>query len=120
MEKWRERLIEAIQNDGRSLRAISLDAGLGPNYVNQLIAPNSRGPTAEKLIKLLNTLRVSPTYIITGSPMTADFEELLRLASQMKPETRQKLIDYLRSEADTEPALRPPSADEAADGTTDG
>lgn len=120
MEKWRERLIEAIHNDGRSLRAISLDAGLGPNYVNQLIAPTSRGPTAEKLIKLLNTLRVSPTYIITGSPMTADFEELLRLASQMKPETRQKLIDYLRSEVGSGPAPGPPNDDEPASGTIDG
>lgn len=98
MENWRRRLIEAIHNDGRSYRALSLDAGLGPNYVNQLLAPDSRGPTASALIKLLNVLKVSPTFIITGSPMTPEMEELLDLAARMSPESRDKLIDFLRSE----------------------
>lgn len=110
MQNWRKRLIEAIEKDERSYRALSLDAGLGPNYVNQLLAPNSRGPTASALIKLLNALKVSPTYIITGSPLSPEMEELLDLAARMSPDSREKLIDFLRSEqgpaqdADPQPA----------------
>lgn len=111
MEKWRDRLIEAINKDGRSHRSLSLEAGLGPNYVNQLLAPNSRGPTASALIKLLAALKVSPTYIISGSAITPEHEELLYLVSRMSPASRSKLVDFLRSDTTPAPSAEPTSDD---------
>jgi len=120
MRNWRNRLIEAIKNDERSYRALSLEAGLGPNYVNQLLAPNSRGPTAAALIKLLNALKVSPTYIITGAPLSPETEELLDLVGRMTPESREKLIAFLRSEQVPSRDTKPPPASVRATQTTNG
>lgn len=114
MENWRDRLIEAINKDGRSYRALSLEAGLGPNYVNQLLAPNSRGPTASALIKLLAVLKVSPTYIISGSPLTPEHEELLYLATRLSPQGRSNLIEFLRSQINAGPSPAPPADEQPA------
>lgn len=34
MEAWFDRLVRAVEADGRSLRALSLAIGAGPNYVH--------------------------------------------------------------------------------------
>lgn len=41
---WRERLLAAIDEDGRSDRAISLAAGLGPNFISQMRGTKSAAP----------------------------------------------------------------------------
>lgn len=106
--KWRERLVEAIAADGRPHRAISLAAGLGANYVSQLVT-EGRGPTAASLIKLLNTLKVSPTYIITGVEVTPEHDEFLSVLMSLSAERRAKLLDFLRAEtADAAPHQAPP------------
>lgn len=109
-EKWRERLVQAIESDGRSFRAISLAAGLGPNYVNQLVQ-EGRGPTASALIKLLAALNVSPTHIITGAEMTPDHDEFLAILMALSPERRAKLLDFLRAETTAAAPQQAPHGD---------
>lgn len=41
---WRDRLLKAIDEDGRSDRAISLSAGLGPNFVSQMRGTKASAP----------------------------------------------------------------------------
>lgn len=41
---WRERLLKAIDEDGRSDRAISLAAGLGPNFISQMRGTKTAAP----------------------------------------------------------------------------
>lgn len=41
---WRERLLAAIDEDGRSDRAISLAAGLGPNFISQMRGTKAAAP----------------------------------------------------------------------------
>jgi len=66
-DEWFERLKAAIANDGRSLRDISLAAGLGPNYVQQMIKRDQppKIATRDKLLEILEPsvaaqLRVEP------------------------------------------------------------
>ncbi len=99
-ELWRERLIEVIEADPRSLRAISLEAGLGPNYVTQMINEN-KGPTAAALVKLAETLHVSVTFIFTGAEMTQADEDLLKLAAKMDEVEKTHLLGLLRSRKPT-------------------
>jgi len=63
------RLIEAIECDERTPRAISLAAGLDPNYLGQMIERGT-APSTPALVSLCDTLRVSLTHIFTGSAVT--------------------------------------------------
>jgi hypothetical protein len=58
MDDWVNRLLLAAEKDGRSDRAISLAAGLGPNFLNELRNLN-KAPTVPKVVALANELNVS-------------------------------------------------------------
>ena len=78
-ENWLERLREVIDADQRSLRQISMDAGLGPNYVQQMLH-NGKAPTIDKLQAILDTLGTARTfYIITGVHVSQRDVEFLQL-----------------------------------------
>jgi transcriptional regulator with XRE-family HTH domain len=63
---WRTRLIEMIDADGRSKRALSQATGFGENYVQQLLKDNKE-PSFTKLAKLLSELGPRATnYVISG------------------------------------------------------
>lgn len=44
IDDWRARLLKAIDEDGRSDRAISLAAKLGPNFISQMRGTKSAAP----------------------------------------------------------------------------
>src|SRR3990167_10230131 len=68
---WHSRLLEALQRDGRDMKAISKASGLGPNYVQQLVRYRKK-PRIDSFVKLLEALgRTDALYIITGN---ADLE----------------------------------------------
>lgn len=94
-KSWRVRLIDAIKRDQRSARQISLEAGLGPNFVGDLTR-EGKDPSAENLVKLTATLGVSLTYIFTGADMTPEAEEMLQLAAGLPKEKQELVLDLLR------------------------
>lgn len=85
---WKERLQVAIERDSRSKREISTAAGLGYNYISQVLA-DSKTPTVDNFVKLCRVLGVSPLYILTGAEMTPDLEAMIEAWSQL-PLRRQK------------------------------
>lgn len=96
MPNWRDRLIEAVDADPRSDRAISLSAGLGPNFVNEL-RNTDKEPSVKKILKLAGELRVSLAHLFLGSEITPEDEEffdLLRNASQAE---RDGILAVLRA-----------------------
>jgi transcriptional regulator with XRE-family HTH domain len=92
---WRSRFIKAVEADGRTARAISKAAGLGPNYLTQML---SRGtaPSTPALVALCDVLGVSLTYIFTGAEMSPEEEELLRLSAELTDEQKKLLIELAR------------------------
>jgi len=77
--QWRERLKEVIEADGRSLRAISMAAGYGENYVQQMLK-NKKQPSFPRLAKVLSVLGASATlYVTSGLRLTPEAEQFLRL-----------------------------------------
>lgn len=78
MPDWRDRLLEAVDRDGRSDRAISHAAKLGPNFVNEL-RNTDKEPGIKKVLKLAAELKLSTTYLFLGSELTPEDEELIRL-----------------------------------------
>lgn len=93
--QWRKRLTDAIERDGRTPRAISIAADLGPNFITQMV---SRGtaPSTPALVSLCAALGVSLTYIFTGAEMTPGEEELLTLAADLEDDSKDLLIDLAR------------------------
>lgn len=98
-DEWRERLREVIEADGRSLRAISKAAGVGDNYVQQMLK-DEKDPTFPRLAKVLNALGTGATlYVISGLRLTPEVETFLRLALSMGNHDKERIratIDSLR------------------------
>lgn len=95
--KWFERLVDAINADGRDLKTLSLKARCGPNYVQQMIREGKR-PGVDRFVRLLSVLgREKALYIIMGQHMTPEGEEILRLSSQLAPEVQKGALQFLRT-----------------------
>lgn len=63
---WRERLKERVEADERSMRAISVAAGHGPNFIQQLLK-DGKEPGFQKLVDLLSVLGPdAAVYVTTG------------------------------------------------------
>jgi transcriptional regulator with XRE-family HTH domain len=95
MEAWQERLEEAVRKDGRKPRSISIAAGLGPNYLSEIF---SRGkvPSVDNLLKLCSELHVSATFVLTGSEVSPESEEMLVLLAGLGPEEQATLLALAR------------------------
>lgn len=89
-KNWFPRLLAAIEADPRSKRKLSLDAGLGPNFVQQMIA-DKKQPGADKLQALLDALGYTQMiYILTGIEMTEKDEEAVKAILGLSPSLRQR------------------------------
>lgn len=82
---WIDRLKMAIAADGRSSRAISTAAGLGTNFVQQMLK-NGKEPGMDHLIRLLSALGDDAAlYVMTGLRATRadlDFLEAVQAAPE--------------------------------------
>lgn len=93
---WKRTLLEAVEKDGRPDRAISLAAGLGPNFVNQL-RNEDKEPGVQRVLQLAAELKVSLAQLFLGrEDITPEEEELLELARQTSPEDRENLLKLWR------------------------
>jgi len=96
MEGWRERLIAAVDADPRSDRAISLAAGLGPNFVNEL-RRQDKEPGVKKVLKLARELNVSLTHLFLGRAATPEDDEFFELLGAASEAERESLLALLRA-----------------------
>lgn len=92
---WQTRLQEAVVKDGRKPRKIALDAGLGPNYVEQVLKPD-KDPRLAQLVKLCAELRVSPIWVLFGINLTPESEEVVQLLAGLPEEARQSFLNLVR------------------------
>lgn len=95
MEDWRTRLIQAVDADGRSDRAISEAAGLGVNFVNEL-RRGEKEPGVNKVIKLAATLNLSLGFVFNGSELSARDEADLTVFLSLSPENRLAILNLAR------------------------
>ena len=78
---WKDRLLKVIDADGRSDRAISLAAGLGPNFVGQMRGTRGSAPKKPNIeyVRKLAAVLEKDLSTILGAP-EADAELRLRSA----------------------------------------
>jgi transcriptional regulator with XRE-family HTH domain len=95
-DDWKQRLLDAVEKDGRSDRAISLAAGLGPSFVNEL-RRTEKEPGIQRVLKLAAELNVSLATLFLGrEDITPQDEELLQLARQTSAEEREAILTLWR------------------------
>ncbi len=95
-ENWKTRLLQAVDNDGRSDRAISLAANLGVNFVNEL-RNTSKEPSIEKVLRLAAELQLSVSYLFLGRDLSKDDEDLLLVLQSLPADAKAGLLAVLRA-----------------------
>ena len=111
-DDWRIRLADAINSSGKSMRKVSLEAGLAAGYVHSIIK-TGKDPTINNLLSVCEVADVSLSKILFGVEMTAQVEEMVRLLALAGREEQDALLTLLkRHAAETPPQLPPPRADQ--------
>jgi transcriptional regulator with XRE-family HTH domain len=100
-EGWKERLKAAIKADGRDLKAISLAAGLGPNFCSQFMADRSE-PKLKQLLKLAPELGVSLNQIILGNDITPELEAFAQEFQALPPDVQAALLKIVKGQRSTQ------------------
>lgn len=95
MEEWRTRLIQAVDADGRSDRAISEASGLGVNFVNEL-RKGEKEPGVNKVIRLAETLSLSLGFVFSGADVSAQEEADLKTFLALSPGNRAAILTLAR------------------------
>jgi hypothetical protein len=97
IEGWKDRLEEMLKADGRSLRAISLKAGTGPNFLSQMFK-DGKDPSFPKLASVLDVLGSTATlYVTSGMRLTPEAEAFIRVALSLDDRGKRIVEDALAS-----------------------
>jgi transcriptional regulator with XRE-family HTH domain len=78
----------------KSKSAISVEAGLAKNFVSQLLT-DKKAPSIDNFIALCNALDVSPTYILTGAPVTKEMEAVIAALAVLPEYKVQAVLDLV-------------------------
>ena len=95
MESWRKRLIEAVDADPRSDRAISIAAGIGVNAVNEL-RNTGKKPSVERALMIANEVGISLSRLFLDLDISVEEEEMIRLMSAADPDVQEAVLTILR------------------------
>lgn len=93
-DEWRDRLEKAIERDGRTLRDISLGAGLSHGYLHGILR-DGKEPTLDRFLRICQELGLSSAYALTGADVSFETEEVLRLI-EGDQEARRAFLALLR------------------------
>lgn len=94
---WFDRLRAEIERDERSLRELSAAAGLGSNFISQMLK-HGRQPSGDNLAAILNALRpeASP-YVLLDLHVTASDLALLNQLQSLPQQSQAQFLAFLRS-----------------------
>lgn len=98
METWKKRLQAVIKRQGRSMREVSISAGLSDGYLFTVFRtqPKPVTPTVDVLLKLCDTLGVSPSEILEGYKIDLKTETLLRTWAEMSDDEQTAVLPFLQ------------------------
>lgn len=99
---WKDRLGAAVEKSGKSMRAISLAAGMGPGYIHALLG-EGKEPTLSSLLAICRELDISLSYLVYGQDFSRVDEEFLHLLSTATDAEKEAILNLLRSIAAKNP-----------------
>jgi lambda repressor-like predicted transcriptional regulator len=89
----RQRLKSAVADKGRSMRSVSIDAGMGPGYLSSVLK-EGKEPTVVSLSKICDELDVSFSYILYGMNLSPEAEQIIVLLDE-NPAKREGILALL-------------------------
>lgn len=92
-DSWRIRLEEAIRKDGRTMREISLGAGLSHGYVHGILR-DGKEPTLDRFLRICKEVRISAAYALLGVNVTPETEQIISLL-ESDPKKVESLLGLL-------------------------
>ena len=107
-DDWKKRLLDAIDSDGRSGRSISAKLKLGPNTISEL-RNTEKTPSFDKVLKLIDEIGASRSYIILGYDIGPEEEELLSVLAELGPGALSAALELVRARAAVGPKEPPAS-----------
>lgn len=93
--EWKQRLEAAVEASGKSRRAISIAAGMGPGYVHSLLR-EGKEPTIGSLIAICREVGVSAAYVLMGQDVSDLDEEFISLLAGATASQKRALLEILR------------------------
>lgn len=102
-EDWLDRLVDLIKADGRGMKPLSRAAGLGENFIQQMIK-DRKVPSIEKLMAILDVLGgTSAIYVLTGFKLSSEDLEIIKLFSNSDERRKKALLTLLQDFQSDEP-----------------
>ena len=98
IDGWRERLREAVEASGRSMRDVSIDAKLSPGYLHSVLT-EGKEPSIGKLAQITDALGASLIHILYDVEMTGDAEDLLRHYATLPDDQKEAFLNLLKKSA---------------------
>lgn len=95
-DKWRDRLADAIKQQNRSLRQVSLQAGKGAGYLHSILV-EGKDPSVDNLTDVCHALGISLAFALYGLDISPQKERLLRLYDE-HPEMQDGIMRLLESQ----------------------
>ena len=96
---WRERLQYALDSQGKSMRAVSIEAGYGESYLSGILN-EGKDPSVERLARVCAVLNVSLSSILFGINETPGQQEISYLLQRAPEQIQKSVLDLLRATAD--------------------
>jgi ribonucleoside-diphosphate reductase alpha chain len=94
-DSWRARLQGILDRDGRSMRDVSLSAGLSAGYLHGILK-GGKDSTIDRIAAIADALNVSLAYILIGLEVSPETEKLISLL-QSDPASRDAVLQLLRA-----------------------
>ena len=94
-DAWRDRLKAALNASGRSMRSVSLDAGLGSGYLHSVLV-EGKDPTIGRLLDVCSAIGASPSFILYGVDLMPEDAEIIE-AMHASPDARAAIVALLRT-----------------------
>lgn len=96
-ETWFNRLAEAIEADPRSMRRLSMEAGVGENFVSQMIK-DRKEPGIEKVMSILDKLGAAAAlYVILDLRIEDGDDQFLEMVLKADSGQRRQILGILEA-----------------------
>ncbi len=112
METWRDRLKQALREKERSMRDVSMKAGLSEGYLAGILqdGDGQRDPSIEAVIAIANEVGVTLSWLMDDVNLTVSEARVLRLLKALGPRQQEALLQAAEAMLPPASARHPESA----------
>ena len=93
-KSWFKRFERAISDSGKSLREISLAAGVRPGYLHDVFK-KEQDPGVSRFLSICDAAGISPLYVLTGIEATPSVQKIEKIFTQLDDDQQEAFLSLL-------------------------